>query len=371
MHIHLAVERLGSTRRADHAVEEVAAGLVGAQAIDRDPQIAFAALGVGEGEACAAGTQAAGVDAQHQHARLVVAVVFAVEGGDDATDLVGVGAVEGVKYANALGQLGAGAREGEDVLEEAVGEHGRICDGKQVVRRRKDKRLKGILLHLVGVVLPCGVYQACGDAPLLLPRLNTVMATEFSFICADLQRTADLDAFTKLNREYFTWMDGELRRITRRSLADIVGCDLESYVHRTVTHVQRLPFHSGQLYFLVGEEGEVAAMGGLRMLPDGVLEVVRVYTRPEYRGLGLGSRMVEHLIGEAERKGHALLRLDTGVFMHAAQKIYAAAGFVRCDPYPGAEPPEFLQPFWIYMERKCVSVDEGPGRRSCSPGSLC
>ena len=93
------------------------------------------------------------------------------------------------------------------------------------------------------------------------------------------------------------------------------------------------------------------------MLPDGVPEVVRVYTRPEYRGLGLGSRMVSHLIGEADRQGHVLLRLDTGVFMHAAQRIYTAAGFVRCDAYTGAEPPEFLKPFWIYMERRTVPVE--------------
>jgi hypothetical protein len=40
--------------------------------------------------------------------------------------------------------------------------------------------------------------------------------------------------------------------------------------------------------------------------------------------------------------------------MQSAQKIYEAAGFKRRDPYPGAEPPAFLQPFWIYMERSAA-----------------
>lgn len=56
----------------------------------------------------------------------------------------------------------------------------------------------------------------------------------------------------------------------------------------------------------------------------------------------------------AESAGHAVVRLDTGVFMQSAQKIYEEAGFKRREPYPGAEPPAFLQPFWIYMERSAA-----------------
>lgn len=100
--------------------------------------------------------------------------------------------------------------------------------------------------------------------------------------------------------------------------------------------------------------GRVAAMGGLRTLPDGTPEIVRIFTLPEFRGRGLGARMVNQLVAEAESAGHAVVRLDTGVFMQSAQKIYEAAGFKRRDPYPGAEPPAFLQPFWIYMERSAA-----------------
>ena len=68
--------------------------------------------------------------------------------------------------------------------------------------------------------------------------------------------------------------------------------------------------------------------------------------------LGVGGLGLESLgLAEAEQRGNAVVRLDTGVFMLSAQKIYEAAGFVRRGPYPGAEPPEFLQPYWIYMER--------------------
>lgn len=180
-------------------------------------------------------------------------------------------------------------------------------------------------------------------------------AEDFAFTTADLQHPDDLAAFRALNDAYFAWMDGELSRVTGRGLQDIVGMDRASYVNLTVDIALRIVPHAAQVYFLRDAAGRAVAMGGLRMLPDGALEIVRIYTRPEQRGQGLGARMVNELVAEATRRGAATVRLDTGSFMRSAQKIYAAAGFVRRDPYPGAEPPEFLQPFWIYMERPAAA----------------
>ena len=176
-------------------------------------------------------------------------------------------------------------------------------------------------------------------------------AEDFTFIPADLRDPDDLTAFRVLNEAYFAWMDGELARVTGKGLQDIIGMDRASYVNLTLDVALRVVPHAAQVYFLRDADGKVAAMGGLRTLPDGVPEIVRIYTWPEHRGKGLGARMVRQLIAEAEQRGFAVVRLDTGVFMLSAQKIYEAAGFVRRGPYPGAEPPDFLQPYWIYMER--------------------
>jgi ribosomal protein S18 acetylase RimI-like enzyme len=93
------------------------------------------------------------------------------------------------------------------------------------------------------------------------------------------------------------------------------------------------------------------AMGGLRRLPDGTAEIVRIYTKPESRGLGLGRRMVGELTSLASSLSYQTLRLDTAVFMESAQRIYEAAGFLPRGPYAGAEPPPQLQPYWLYYER--------------------
>ncbi|MBM3545292.1 MAG: GNAT family N-acetyltransferase [Alphaproteobacteria bacterium] len=183
---------------------------------------------------------------------------------------------------------------------------------------------------------------------------------EFTFGRADLTRPEDFLAFKRLNAAYFDWMSGELSRVTGRGLPEITGMSCSDYVEHTLSVTLDLVPRSAQVYFIRSADRTVVAMGGLRTLPDGATEIVRIYTLPEFRGLGLGARMVGSLITEAKGWTSDTLRLDTGIFMHSAQKIYEAAGFRKRGPYAGAEPPEFLKPYWIYMEMPASSFKANP-----------
>lgn len=185
----------------------------------------------------------------------------------------------------------------------------------------------------------------------------------FTIKAITLREPKERQQFLDLSRSYFAWMDGELERATGQSLAAITGLPQEAYVQMTADLACRLVPERASLFFLLDDTGEAAAMGGLRTLPDGAAEIVRIFTRPEHRGQGCGALMVRHLIGEAARTGRAIIRLDTGIFMRSAQKIYEAAGFVRRGPYEGAEPPAVLQPYWIYMERGTASEPAMPARQ--------
>jgi GNAT superfamily N-acetyltransferase len=160
----------------------------------------------------------------------------------------------------------------------------------------------------------------------------------------DEQRAAVLD----LTHEYFGWMDAEISGLCGFSIPDIVGMELGDYVVATTETMCASQPPDGAFY-LVEYHGEAAGMGGLRRLPDGAAEIVRIYTRPAFRGLGIGASTITKLVDEARRFGYHRLKLDTGVFMTSAHRIYAAAGFTFTDPYEGAEPPAVLHPFWLFM----------------------
>lgn len=177
------------------------------------------------------------------------------------------------------------------------------------------------------------------------------VTNQFHFMNVKFDSADDVEVFLQLNRVYFEWMDQEFRKVVGLQLPSIVGMELEDYVQLTFRRLRELMPNKAWLFFLRAPSGAVAAMGGLRTLADGAAEIVRIYARPEFRGQGLGGRMVDHLISHARRTGHAIVRLDTGIFMQSAQRIYAAAGFEMRPPYDGAEPPPVLQPYWLYMER--------------------
>lgn len=48
---------------------------------------------------------------------------------------------------------------------------------------------------------------------------------------------------------------------------------------------------------------------------------------PECHGHGIARRLMEHCIDEARSRGERTLGLHTGIFMHAARKLYASLGF--------------------------------------------
>ena len=177
------------------------------------------------------------------------------------------------------------------------------------------------------------------------------MKSEVTFGRADLRQEAEHRTFLKLSQEYFEWMDEEITQLCGFTIASIANMGLSDYVAHTVGLATQIGQDEGGIYFLRDAAGNAAAMGGLRRLPSGGAEIVRIYTRPQYRGGGHGWAMVQGLIGEARRLGYRELFLDTGVFMKSAQKIYREAGFSACAPYAGAEPPEALMPYWLYLKR--------------------
>ena len=89
----------------------------------------------------------------------------------------------------------------------------------------------------------------------------------------------------------------------------------------------------GGLFLLARSEGRAVACGGLRDLGDGYAEVKRMWVSDEWRGAGLGGRLLRTLEDRARDLGHQTLRLDTNGVLVEAIAMYDRAGYRRIGRY--------------------------------------
>ena len=80
--------------------------------------------------------------------------------------------------------------------------------------------------------------------------------------------------------------------------------------------------------FMVAWQGDVArGCAGLRLLPEGVGEVCRVFVAPHARHRGLGSLLMGEIEEVARTHTRSVLRLDTRHDLVDARRLYAALGY--------------------------------------------
>ncbi|MGI8526620.1 MAG: GNAT family N-acetyltransferase [Pseudolabrys sp.] len=84
---------------------------------------------------------------------------------------------------------------------------------------------------------------------------------------------------------------------------------------------------AGEL-LIARDDGEPVGCVGLRPIePPDCFEMKRLYVAPEKRGTGLGRRLIDAIINEAERIGYREMRLDTLPTMSEAIALYRRSGF--------------------------------------------
>jgi putative acetyltransferase len=84
---------------------------------------------------------------------------------------------------------------------------------------------------------------------------------------------------------------------------------------------------------------EPAGTIALRRLDEKSGEVKRLYLRPQFRGLGLGRRLVEEVVKRARGFGYDCLYADTLPVMIDALSLYERMGFERIAAYAPVPTP--------------------------------
>lgn len=86
-------------------------------------------------------------------------------------------------------------------------------------------------------------------------------------------------------------------------------------------------------FFVIRDNGAPAGCGGIKLFDPEYGEIKRMWVRPEFRGLGYGKLMLDHLAAYAKSHGVGILRLETGIHQHAAIRLYEREGFKRIPPF--------------------------------------
>jgi GNAT superfamily N-acetyltransferase len=81
------------------------------------------------------------------------------------------------------------------------------------------------------------------------------------------------------------------------------------------------------IFVIAVSDGDPVACGGLRTLAAGVGELKRMWVHDDWRGAGLGTRLLRHLEDRARGLGHGTVRLDTNAALTEAITMYERAGY--------------------------------------------
>ncbi|MDI9240021.1 GNAT family N-acetyltransferase [Lysobacter sp. LF1] len=88
-------------------------------------------------------------------------------------------------------------------------------------------------------------------------------------------------------------------------------------------------------FWSVWDGGTLAGCGALKQIDPHHGEIKSMRTAGTHQRRGVASRMLDHIVDEARRRGYERLSLETGsmAYFEPARRLYASFGFVPCAPF--------------------------------------
>ncbi|GAA2592975.1 GNAT family N-acetyltransferase [Streptomyces tubercidicus] len=93
-------------------------------------------------------------------------------------------------------------------------------------------------------------------------------------------------------------------------------------------------------FWSASDGGSLVGCGAIKRLDGDHAELKSMRTRPTRQRSGVASRLLEHIVAEAQRMGFTRLSLETGAadFFLPARRLYEKFGFQYCDPFAEYRP---------------------------------
>jgi DNA-binding MarR family transcriptional regulator/N-acetylglutamate synthase-like GNAT family acetyltransferase len=86
-------------------------------------------------------------------------------------------------------------------------------------------------------------------------------------------------------------------------------------------------------FIVATSDGQPVGCGGVQQVAAQTGEIKRMWVDPEWRGAGLGSRLLRHLEATAADLGYQTVRLDTNATLTEAIALYERAGYRHISRY--------------------------------------
>lgn len=88
-------------------------------------------------------------------------------------------------------------------------------------------------------------------------------------------------------------------------------------------------------FWTVWDDARLIGCGAMKELDARHAEIKSMRTTASYRGKGVASMLLEHILNEAKLRGYRCVSLETGSmsFFQPARNLYAKYGFKNCTPF--------------------------------------
>lgn len=96
-----------------------------------------------------------------------------------------------------------------------------------------------------------------------------------------------------------------------------------------LTQIESVYSGRGGFWVAVTPTDEVIGTVGIKEMNDTTAKLKRMFVSPEFRGTGIGQKLLDVAIQSAQKSGFRILELNTHLNMKRAHRFYEKNGFVK------------------------------------------
>ncbi|WP_414527108.1 GNAT family N-acetyltransferase [Nodularia chucula] len=116
------------------------------------------------------------------------------------------------------------------------------------------------------------------------------------------------------------------------------GLDISALLHKSV------------IIFLARLDNQPVGCGALKFFPQSYVEVKRMYTKPAFRGKGIGKKILNQIEVTAKNANIYTVRIETGIYQPEAIGLYENVGFFKVPPFGDYK----ADPLSVFLEKHLV-----------------